>query len=126
MNLILINGKIKNISNETDKLLVFSFTVDTKITKDDNCYLLFRTSKETTRTKLKELLTENTEVLVEGSLEEHPELPAGIKIKVRKFFFQQSLHEKLEESFMTFDEINSMLDDEIEKYLKEERDYENE
>ena len=36
------------------------------------------------------------------------------------------MQEKLEETFMTFDELNSILEEEIEKYLKEERNYQDE
>lgn len=126
MNLILINGKIKNVNDETERSMTFTFTVDKEITKECDCHLIFRVAKQSAKEKLRKLLTPNTELLIEGSIENHPKLPTGITITVKKFHFLKSLQEKLEESFMTFDELNSILEEEIEKYLKEERNYQDE
>ena len=126
MNLIIINGTIEKVVQETKKHLVFKLKVDKSITDESSCYIVFIVRKQETKEKIKKILTEGTEILVEGSIEEYQEIHPGIKIRVKKFYFLQSLQENLEEVFMTFEELNSILDEEIEKYLHEEKenDYE--
>lgn len=126
MNLIIIDGKIKEVVKETNSQLIFSFHIDEKISNKKEAYLIFITKNQTIKEKLKNLFDEDTKVIVEGCIEEHSELPDGIKIRVKKFNFLQSLHEKLEESFLTFDELNSFLENELDEFLKDERnnDYE--
>lgn len=111
MNQLIVNGTIRSLSCHSERLLAFDFEIQNN--KKKSCYIIFRTDNEERKEKLKELLTDGTPLLLKGRLENYPELPPKPHVRVVKFYFLESLHEKLTKTFMTLDEINAFLDKEL-------------
>ena len=124
MNQLIINGTVQSLSCHSEQLLAFNFDIQNN--KKKSCYIIFRTDNEERKEKLKELLTEGTPLLLKGRLETYPELPPKAHVRVIRFYFLESLHEKLTKTFMTLDEINAFLDKELNDFniYGEETDYE--